>query len=141
VILQPVGSPQALLPEQDPEHRGKKCLILDLDETLVHSSFKVRKNSPIFLEITNITKEIILAFFPPQQQTAKPDFIIPVEIEGHTYNVYVSKRPGVDKFMQAMSEHFEIVVFTASLAKVGICDLFYFTRSLFTNSLLSARVY
>ncbi len=31
-----------LLPPMRPEFRGKKCLVLDLDETLVHSSFKVR---------------------------------------------------------------------------------------------------
>jgi RNA polymerase II subunit A small phosphatase-like protein len=31
-----------LLPPMRPEHRGRKCLVLDLDETLVHSSFKVR---------------------------------------------------------------------------------------------------
>lgn len=31
-----------LLPPQAPEHKGRKCLVLDLDETLVHSSFKVR---------------------------------------------------------------------------------------------------
>jgi RNA polymerase II subunit A small phosphatase-like protein len=30
-----------LLPPQAPEHKGRKCLVLDLDETLVHSSFKV----------------------------------------------------------------------------------------------------
>ena len=30
-----------LLPPIRPEHRGRKCLVLDLDETLVHSSFKV----------------------------------------------------------------------------------------------------
>lgn len=30
-----------LLPSMRAEHRGRKCLILDLDETLVHSSFKV----------------------------------------------------------------------------------------------------
>lgn len=30
-----------LLPPMRPEHKGRKCLILDLDETLVHSSFKV----------------------------------------------------------------------------------------------------
>lgn len=30
-----------LLPPIKPEFRGKKCLVLDLDETLVHSSFKV----------------------------------------------------------------------------------------------------
>lgn len=31
-----------LLPPIRPEFQGKKCLVLDLDETLVHSSFKVR---------------------------------------------------------------------------------------------------
>lgn len=30
-----------LLPPVAPEHAGRKCLVLDLDETLVHSSFKV----------------------------------------------------------------------------------------------------
>lgn len=33
--------PQGLLPPLAPEFKGKKCLVLDLDETLVHSSFKV----------------------------------------------------------------------------------------------------
>jgi len=33
---------KALLPAMRPEHKGRKCLVLDLDETLVHSSFKVR---------------------------------------------------------------------------------------------------
>ncbi len=30
-----------LLPPIAPRFQGKKCLVLDLDETLVHSSFKV----------------------------------------------------------------------------------------------------
>lgn len=34
-----------LLPVQAPEFKGKKCLVLDLDETLVHSSFKVSAES------------------------------------------------------------------------------------------------
>lgn len=39
-----------LLRPAAPEHRGKKCLVLDLDETLVHSSFKVSsRNQTIFL--------------------------------------------------------------------------------------------
>jgi RNA polymerase II subunit A small phosphatase-like protein len=32
---------QWLLPPIEPCFQGKKCLVLDLDETLVHSSFKV----------------------------------------------------------------------------------------------------
>lgn len=33
-----------LLPPIAPEHKGRKCLVLDLDETLVHSSFKVSRH-------------------------------------------------------------------------------------------------
>ena len=36
------GKQQWLLPPIAPRFKGKKCLVLDLDETLVHSSFKVR---------------------------------------------------------------------------------------------------
>ncbi|KAG4301923.1 hypothetical protein PCK1_001899, partial [Pneumocystis canis] len=70
--------------------RGKKCLVLDLDETLVHSSFKIIHQA---------------------------DFIIPIKIDSIYHNVYVIKRPGVDSFMKRMGELFEIVIFTASLAK------------------------
>ncbi|CAI6337300.1 unnamed protein product [Periconia digitata] len=75
-----------------PEFNGKKCLVLDLDETLVHSSFKV---------------------------LAQADFTIPVEIEGQYHNVYVIKRPGVDQFMKRVGELYEVVVFTASVSKYG----------------------
>ena len=43
---------------------------------------------------------------------------MPVEIESVIHNVYVLKRPGVDEFLIKMATMFEIVVFTASLAKV-----------------------
>lgn len=35
------GLPHPLLDELAPDLKGRKCLVLDLDETLVHSSFKV----------------------------------------------------------------------------------------------------
>ena len=47
------------------------------------------------------------------------DYIVPVEIEGQTHNVYVIKRPGVDKFLREMGRIYEVVVFTASLSKVS----------------------
>lgn len=69
---------------------GKKTLVLDLDETLVHSSFKPVED---------------------------PDFVIPVDIEGKMVDVYVLKRPGLDHFMERICPRFETIVFTASLSK------------------------
>ncbi|XP_051809443.1 CTD small phosphatase-like protein isoform X2 [Acanthochromis polyacanthus] len=96
----PVPSPPAkyLLPEMKISDYGKKCVVIDLDETLVHSSFKPISNA---------------------------DFIVPVEIDGTVHQVYVLKRPHVDEFLQKMGELFECVLFTASLAKYAdpVADL------------------
>lgn len=99
-----------LLPPQTPQDINKKTLVLDLDETLVHSSFKPIPNA---------------------------DFIVPVEIEDQIHQVYVAKRPGVDQFLKVMGEKFEIVVFTASLAKYAdpVLDL------LDKNKVVGARLF
>ncbi|GBF99494.1 CTD small phosphatase [Raphidocelis subcapitata] len=68
---------------------GKKLLVLDLDETLVHSSFR-----PV----------------------ANADFILPVEIDGRMVDIYVTKRPWVDHFLSVLGQRFEVAVFTASLS-------------------------
>uniref|UniRef100_A0A4W5K8L5 protein-serine/threonine phosphatase n=1 Tax=Hucho hucho TaxID=62062 RepID=A0A4W5K8L5_9TELE len=79
-----------LLPQIKSKDPGKICVVIDLDETLVHSSFKPLNNA---------------------------DFIIPVEIEGTVHQVYVLKRPHVDEYLRRMGELFECVLFTASLSK------------------------
>ncbi|XP_026152005.1 carboxy-terminal domain RNA polymerase II polypeptide A small phosphatase 1-like isoform X2 [Mastacembelus armatus] len=81
---------EPLLPQMKSNDAGKICVVIDLDETLVHSSFKPVNNA---------------------------DFIIPVEIDGTVHQVYVLKRPHVDEFLKRMGELFECVLFTASLAK------------------------
>eukprot|EP01063_Lacrimia_lanifica_P038366 TRINITY_DN8148_c0_g2_i2.p1 TRINITY_DN8148_c0_g2~~TRINITY_DN8148_c0_g2_i2.p1 ORF type:complete len:298 (+),score=116.87 TRINITY_DN8148_c0_g2_i2:79-972(+) len=81
---------EPLLPDPFPRHSGRTCLVLDLDETLVHSSFK-----PV----------------------PKPDIILPIEIDGTIYQVYVKKRPFVEEFIKFCEPLFEVVVFTASLSK------------------------
>ncbi|RLV91006.1 Phosphatase PSR1 [Spathaspora sp. JA1] len=81
-----------LLGHKDKLFQGKKCLVLDLDETLVHSSFKYLRSA---------------------------DFVIPVEIDNQIHHVYVIKRPGVDEFLQKVGQWYEVVVFTASVAKYG----------------------
>ncbi|XP_052477984.1 uncharacterized protein LOC105775132 [Gossypium raimondii] len=67
----------------------KRTVVLDLDETLVHST----TGTP-----------------PPNY-----DFMITPTIEGVTMNFYVLKRPGVDEFLEAISKKYEVVVFTAGL--------------------------
>ncbi|XP_051910100.1 CTD (carboxy-terminal domain, RNA polymerase II, polypeptide A) small phosphatase-like a isoform X5 [Hippocampus zosterae] len=84
-----------LLPEVSIADCGRNCVVIDLDETLVHSSFKPISNA---------------------------DFIVPVEIDGTVHQVYVLKRPHVDEFLQRMGELFECVLFTASLAKRKLCQ-------------------
>ncbi|XP_028289039.1 CTD (carboxy-terminal domain, RNA polymerase II, polypeptide A) small phosphatase-like a isoform X5 [Parambassis ranga] len=87
-----------LLPEVSIADYSKNCVVIDLDETLVHSSFKPISNA---------------------------DFIVPVEIDGTVHQVYVLKRPHVDEFLQKMGEMFECILFTASLAKYAdpVADL------------------
>ena len=64
------------MPPLSSENINKKTLILDLDETLVHSSFK-----------------------PPEN----PDIVLPVEIEGSINHVYVLVRPGTLEFLEVLS--------------------------------------
>eukprot|EP00879_Flechtneria_rotunda_P004965 GHRR01005241.1.p1 GENE.GHRR01005241.1~~GHRR01005241.1.p1 ORF type:complete len:183 (+),score=44.12 GHRR01005241.1:368-916(+) len=66
---------EAVIGAKNPEDVHKKTLVLDLDETLVHSSFKPIPN---------------------------PDYIIPVEIDGRLVDVYVLKRPWLDHFMSTV---------------------------------------
>lgn len=69
---------------------GQKTLVLDLDETLVHSSFRPIDDA---------------------------DIIITVEIEGENHFVYVRKRPYVDEFLARLAPIYELVVYTASVSK------------------------
>ena len=62
------------------------------------------------------------------------DFTIPVEIEGNYHNVYVIKRPGVDQFMKRVGELYEVVVFTASVSKVGTTPFFFFFSLVLTRN-------
>lgn len=50
-----------LLPEVEAQDQGKICVVIDLDETLVHSSFKVPRL--IFLYITScLTTQFVVLF-------------------------------------------------------------------------------
>ncbi|EOA12574.1 hypothetical protein CARUB_v10026939mg [Capsella rubella] len=67
----------------------KKTIVLDLDETLVHSSM--------------------------EKPDAPYDFVVNPRIDGQMLKFYVIKRPGVDEFLKKIGEKYQIVVFTAGL--------------------------
>ena len=78
-----------LLPQKSLDFSDKKTLILDLDETLVHSSFSPFENN---------------------------DIVLDVDFDGMMYNIYVLVRPGAENFLKNISKFFEVVIFTASLS-------------------------
>jgi Dullard-like phosphatase family protein len=67
---------------------GRKCLVLDVDETLVHSSYK---------------------------PTVKYDVHLACEVNGSICNIYVSYRPHLKEFLNFVKDLFEVVIFTASV--------------------------
>eukprot|EP01065_Artemidia_motanka_P031260 TRINITY_DN3755_c1_g2_i1.p1 TRINITY_DN3755_c1_g2~~TRINITY_DN3755_c1_g2_i1.p1 ORF type:complete len:345 (+),score=72.37 TRINITY_DN3755_c1_g2_i1:74-1036(+) len=65
----------------------RKTLVIDLDETLVHSCF----------------------------DPCECDLRIPLTMDGQQYVAYVKKRPGCDEFLRRSCELFDVVIWTASL--------------------------
>lgn len=110
------GQNRYLLPQIRHSDMHKKCMVIDLDETLVHSSFKVS------LIINKDSFHVTSFSFQP---IPNADFVVPVEIDGTVHQVYVLKRPYVDEFLKKMGELYECVLFTASLAKYAdpVADL------------------
>lgn len=74
-------------------------MVLDLDETLIHSVFQPVENADINLRI-------------PEDVT---------DDQGNKFrimnDIYVFKRPGVDMFLKRLSRYYELVIFTASIDK------------------------
>lgn len=75
-----------LLSPQHCMYEGMNTLVLDLDETLVHSQM---------------------------QPTRDCDFSFHVLINGTFHMIYVKKRPGVDEFLARVFNLFEVITFTA----------------------------
>ena len=78
-----------LLPPKSAVHVNKNTLVLDLDETLVHSDLE-------------------------QSAGKAADFSFPVHFNNQRHVVNVKKRPFLAEFMTFAARHFEVVVFTAS---------------------------
>ena len=78
-------------------HRGKKTLVLDLDETLVVSvpSSWLRSYEKVGFHFT---------------------------VTPSTGSFHVRKRPGLDDFLRAIASHFEVVVWIAAMKEYA-CEI------------------
>jgi len=89
MILPPgwASMPKRLPPVDPTANVPDVCLVLDLDETLVHCTVDPIKDA---------------------------DMVFPVEFNSMEYQVHVRCRPYLTQFLEAVHKKFEVVVFTAS---------------------------
>ncbi|XP_065889656.1 CTD nuclear envelope phosphatase 1-like [Dysidea avara] len=77
----------------------RKTMVLDLDETLIHSHHD--------------------GSYQPVPPKTPPDFVLRVTIERRPVRFFVYKRPHVDYFLKIVSQWYDLVIFTASLEIYG----------------------
>ena len=118
---------------QLPKHKGKLTLVLDVDETLIHSRLSPGQDR---FRQTEERKE---------NTQGCEEFKITLE-DGET--IWVNKRPGLDKFLHSMSERYECIAYTAALEEYAKPLLDWldpkgtiFTHRLYRDSCLFMRGY
>lgn len=110
--------PRPLIPRRQPSHsniiprapntrypRYQKTLILDLDETLIHSMAKGGRMSSGHMVEVKLNAPIGL--------TSSPN--TPIIGPQHPILYYVHKRPHCDEFLRKVCQWYKLVVFTASV--------------------------
>jgi len=97
----------------------RKTLVLDLDETLIHSHHD------------GVYRQTVKPGTPP-------DFVLKVVIDRHPVRFFVHKRPHVDFFLQVVSQWYDLVVFTASMEIYGAAVADRLDNS---NGILKRRYY
>lgn len=113
--------PRPLIPRRQPSYssliprspgRGsppqQKTLVLDLDETLIHSLAKGGRMSSGHMVEVKLNTPVALSAPQPGQAT-------PVIGPQHPILYYVHKRPHCDEFLRKVSKWFKLVIFTASV--------------------------
>ena len=85
-----------ILPQKTDDKIDKKTLVLDLDETLIHSQH-----------------------FP--FSSSKSDIVLKLDLENNEpHDFHVLIRPGAKEFIKKMNKLYELVIFTASVSKYAI---------------------
>lgn len=104
------------------KHEGKMTLVLDVDETLIHSRLSAGQD------------RFRQAEERKENTRGCEEFKITLE-DGET--IWVNKRPGLDKFLREMAGKYECIAYTAALKEYAkpLLDWLDPTNSIFTHRL------
>lgn len=100
----------AILPPQAPHDAGKLTVVLDIDETLIHTDMQEAMAQGIR---NNAEQEQEKATDREKRQFERFN----IDLDGHKVNVY--RRPHLDWFLKEASTKFELVTFTAGVQYYG----------------------
>jgi Dullard-like phosphatase family protein len=127
------NSKRAPIGQQLPADRGKLTVVLDVDETLIHSRLSSQQEGYRQAEERKVGAQ------------ALDEFTVRMA-DGEL--VHVNKRPGLDEFLRDASQHYELVAYTAGLEDYArpVLDALdpqnkYFRHRLYRDSCLFARGY
>ncbi|KAF0700483.1 Aste57867_9013 [Aphanomyces stellatus] len=90
-----------------PPKTERIALVLDMDECLVHTKIKSKKDDTTYRQNE----------MRPETSEDYPERFEVVMDDGES--VVVNKRPGLDAFLKKASQHFDVYVFTAGLEMYG----------------------
>jgi Dullard-like phosphatase family protein len=110
---------------------NKKLLLLDLDETLIHSDF-----SEQFLDNENIKYDGIISFLLDNSITDDESKDDSDEKKLNSVGIFI--RTGVQKFLDEVSKYFEVGIFTASIPEYADAAINYLDPE---NKYIKLRLY
>ncbi|XP_075253566.1 CTD nuclear envelope phosphatase 1A-like [Convolutriloba macropyga] len=96
---------------------SRKFLVLDLDETLIHSHHDGLPGPQVQSTAGAVHSALTGRVAPGDGQP--PDFVLRVVIDQQPVRFSVHKRPHVDYFLSVVSKWYKLVVFTASMEVYG----------------------
>ena len=122
---------------------NKKILILDLDETLIHADFEEKfanqKNIKYDAEISFFSEEIISENEKDEENEPLTDDDSKDLSSSKILNtVGIFLRPGVKIFLEEVSKHFEVGIFTASVPEYADAAINYLDPE---NKFIKFRLY